>query len=126
MRTNGRRFDYAATLFHPGGTVTPPAGKPAPAFPPIESIPDGWTACAALRHDRHPYGSADRVPVGMTRVIFCDFSRGHAISPPALRAAFDFPSDDCRRVCGGPSCDGRTIADFRNVPATPARPEFYY
>lgn len=120
MAKRRARFSYTQTLFRPGGTVAPPADKPAPALPTIDMVPDGWSACAALRHDE---GTHSVVPPGMTRIIFGNFP-GHP-GPAYAIVAYDFSTDGARIACRGPSVTGRTIADFRHLPATPARPEFY-
>jgi hypothetical protein len=113
-------FPYALTLFRQGGTVAPPADGPAPALPTVDMISDGWSACAALRSWE---SSASLVPPGMTRIIFGFFPPNHGGA--LARVAFDFPADETAQVCRGPSVTGRTIADFRHLPASPARPEFY-
>ena len=102
-------YRYAATLFQPRGTIAPP--RPAPSLPTIDLVPDGWPARAAMS------GPAGRVSAGVARVIF---------GPPSTPlVAFDFSHADYLRICGGPSCDGKTVADFRGVPAAPAAPEFH-
>jgi hypothetical protein len=120
MATTHARFPYALTLFRQGGTVVPPTDSPAPALPTIDMIPDEWPACAALRACE---SSSSLVPHGTTRIIFGFFppDNGGALA----RVAFDFPADETAKTCRGPSVTGRTIADFRHLPATPARAEFY-
>lgn len=110
-----RKYNYAATLFHPGGTVAPPV--PAPSLPPLSLAPGHWEASSALR------GPCGLVPDGTTRVIF----RNPAAPPWGDETAvgFDFIDRDYRAVCGGPSCTGRTAADFVAVPSVPAPPRFY-
>lgn len=104
-------YPYSATLFQPRGTVAPPAGRRAPRLPAADMVPDNWPAVAAMR------GAAGLVPDGITRVIFG--------ADAATRVAFDFPAADYRRVCGGPSCAGKAIGDFRGLSAAPAPARFY-
>jgi hypothetical protein len=81
-------------------------------------IPDEWPATAATG------GGADGrglVPPGIVRVIFGVRTYG----APDTTVAFDMAAPEYRRVCGGPSCGGKTVADFRGVPTAPAPADFY-
>ena len=113
-----KTYPYTATLFRAGGTVCPPAGRRLPALPPLESIPAGWPATAAMGGHRDGCGL---VPPGAVRVIFGTVRYGET----DIRVAFDMAAAEYRRVCGGPSCGGKTAGDFRGVPTTPAPAAFY-
>ena len=119
MKTRVPRFDYAATLFQPGGTVAPPAGEPAPQYPPAELVPDSWERVAGLSN----YGNcptSSRVPAGFVRVIFAQ-SRNLG----AAQVAFDIPAADYRPFRNREG-ERQTLGDYRGVSLTPARPDFYY
>lgn len=88
------RFNYAATLFRRGGTVAPPAGRPAPALPTPGMIPGGWPLVTT--EARGPV-----VRIGFAHAAAC---------PPIV--AFWTPA------AGFPG--GRTLDDFRGVLLQPA------